>query len=116
MNLPWWARFVIGAIGIASAIIGTIWGVFELQNQHRKDDKLEVRAELIREMDNRKVASAMELASLKEQINITKDGLQTQLNSMDAKLNILIQRSARIVERGEGLYTNTKKTKMGEEI
>lgn len=115
-KLPWWARLVVGAVAIATSIIGTIWGFFELQNQHRKEDKMEVRIELIREMDSRKASTEKEMIDLKDKIDIKTAGLQQQLSSMDAKLNILIQRSARIVERGEGLYTTTKNKKTGDEI
>ncbi len=97
-------KLIVSLITISSAIIGSLWGAFEIIDA-RMNDKVsfgEVRVIALVEESKKdseiKIKNAVTQADLKLKIVDTKlftelSGIKNMVGSMDRKLNILIDKS-----------------------
>lgn len=126
MKFPWWSRVISGMIGIFITVSTGMWAGFKLiQSEVDSGKKEAIQAakegeeRVMKYIEERRQVRDAEFRAVHEKIEIKSMSLQTQLASMDRKLEILIQRRSRasVVERPEELYTKTRtEQKSGEEI
>lgn len=109
MKLPLWSRIVCGFIGIFFTVAGGAWTAFKVFQLEIESGKNEAIAEakagekrVMDRIDNLRSERNNIIKAQDEKFTVALSGVQSQLNSMDRKLEILIRRTSQVpMERGD---------------
>lgn len=118
MNVPWWSKAISGFIGIFLTVAGAMVTVI-FWNDNRMDEKdakvrEEVRTELIREMDTRKMVRDIQMTGMEERLTLKLDLTNSKVAELSQGIKELqflgrdIRKKVTIVEEAPDLYTKTK--------